>query len=893
MKRAFLFFLAASFLFLVNPALGIPAEGSSLHDKTLTVFLDEPAALYNEPGNQYFEPLTDLPVGTQLRPLGIFGDYVKVELGFNGRHMIGYVRKESIHELPQSLPILSQTQVPWQEMFIPSCAPGDFDASSNTLVLATLPGENFRSFESAAWTLEKPVRIKLEKYSVQGDHASSIKVLGSPEGGVDPTIWWKGVTAMGIEIQRGSVYLSIMDGVTENGKSFFDLKLDPSQPMQIVFDQPEGKSFAVLDKDGRQVNHIDLTNLAGAKLPNGLFPQRKFYFGFNLVGQSSISLTGLSIAAQPDEKWKNPSDSGEGLITLAKNKQLKIGNTFELQYMIDRRYCQIMDHDFNLVTVPEFSTDGVPFWTGPGQYNYYYIDRIVDFAARRGWQVLASHLVYGDKNDMPDWLEKSAHSRNEYIEILKQHIQTVIAHYKGRVNYWSIANEMVTRQYWKQMKWPTSTFHDFWYEKIGPEYVEMAFQWAKEADPSAKLFFNDAMNTPPFNKDSTTINAMMLAMVKELKAKNVPIDAVGMQLHTEGPQSNDENSRIITTREYLQSMQEYAKLGVRIYITEMDVNLGNVAGSQAERYNTQAVVFRNVVDACLESKVCDVFNVWGISDGQSYIVSPFFGKEPDGDPLLFDRDFNPKPAYFGVKDALAGIAPTATPTGSLVSTQTPQPSVIPSAPAPASSIIASMIDDFEAPARNGSFDKAKWSLTGTSTKKQAIQQGGLIRLVNAADEGDVTLTSLKFSSLKLTEPIFIEAALLLPTETAAGKLGFSLTGSSSALGTWWGGCAIERFSSQYLAYCSDFVYPPRDGHTYETARQTVQPNSWHVFRLELDPATMTLRYLVDGVEVGKHGSVDADALRMMKFKLILNTWKTKYEGSLIGYVAYIASGKMS
>ncbi len=56
---------------------------------------------------------------------------------------------------------------------------------------------------------------------------------------------------------------------------------------------------------------------------------------------------------------------------------------------------------------------------------------------------------------------------------------------------------------------------------------------------------------------------------------------------------------------------------------------------------------------------------------------------------------------------------------------------------------------------------------------------------------------------------------------------------------------------------------------------------------------MTLRYLVDGVEVGKHGSVDADALRMTKFKLILNTWKTKYEGSLIGYVAYIASGKMS
>jgi endo-1,4-beta-xylanase len=892
MRHPGLLFLAISLFFLFNPVPISSTLGSSIPGGSFTTVLAQPAALYNEPGNQFFEPLAELPARTNLRLIGIFGDFVQADLVLNGRHLAGFLHKDFIRDLPQGLPVLDQSQVPWQEMFLPTCAPGQYDPATNTLVLSTLPGEDFLSYESDAWTLDKPVQIKFDSYSIQGEHASSIKILGSPEGGVDPSAWWKGVTAMGIEIQRGSVYLTIMDGISENSKSFFDLKLDPSQPMQIVFDDSQGKSFSVLDKDGRQVNHIELTNMAGAKLPNGLFPDKKFYFGFVLAGPSSMSLKGLSIATQPDGRWKSPADSGPGLYQLAKNRGLLIGNMFDIYRMIDRRYCEIMDRNFNLINVTDFSTIGVPFWSGPDQYNFFYLDRILDFAASRGWKVSGA-IAAGDPLSIHQWLRDSHYSRVEYINLLKNNIQTVVGRYKGRVQYWNIANEYVVRKFWQKEGRNASTLNDFWYNKIGPDYLEMAFRWVHEADPAAKLFLNDDGNMPPFNKDDLVVNAMMLALVKEFKARNVPMDAIGTQIHTVGPQSNVENYKIPTTAEYIQTMQDYAKLGVRIYITEMDVDLGNVAGSQAERYDIQAVIYRTVMDACLESKVCDVFNVWGISDGLSNIVSPFYGKEPNGDPLLFDRNYNPKPAFFTLQDALAGIVPAPTPTGSLVPTQAHQSAAIPPAPAPGSSAVAGMIDDFEDPAKDGSFDKTKWILTGTSTKKQAIQQAGLIRLVNPSDEGDVTLTSRKFSSVKLDEPFFMEAALLLPEVTAAGQLGFSLTGSSSAIGTWWGGCAIERYSSQYLAYCSDFVFPTKEGHSYETSRQSIQPGSWHVFRFELNPSSMTLRYLMDGVEIGNHVPVDADTLRKMKFRIILNTWKTKYEGSLIGYAAYIANGKLN
>jgi endo-1,4-beta-xylanase len=205
---------------------------------------------------------------------------------------------------------------------------------------------------------------------------------------------------------------------------------------------------------------------------------------------------------------------------------------------------------------------------------------------------------------------------------------------------------------------------DFWNDKIGPEYIALAFQTARLADPNGILIFNDANNQAPQDTSSSGVVNKMYTTVKQLKSQGVPIDVVGMQMHllqlwetSVPPQKAD----VIAT------MQKFAALGVRIYITEMDVDLTRQPGSQAEKWTFEAGVYRDMMEACLESGVCDSFATWDISDANSWISCASKGclNEKNADPLMFDPAYVPKPAYFAVRDALQTdftVTPVTTPT---------------------------------------------------------------------------------------------------------------------------------------------------------------------------------------------------------------------------------------
>jgi endo-1,4-beta-xylanase len=220
----------------------------------------------------------------------------------------------------------------------------------------------------------------------------------------------------------------------------------------------------------------------------------------------------------------------------------------------------------------------------------------------------------------------------------------MVGRYKGRVHEWSIANEYPSRTFWAA---------DFWNEKIGPEYVEMAFRWAREADPGATLIFNDANNESPRDRETTRNLDEMYDTVRELVDRGVPIDVVGLQMHL----LLKWHSPIAPTKEaVMATMHRFADLGVRVYITEFDVTLTKHPGTQAERWAYQAQLYRDMLEACLESGVCDSFTTWGISDSTSWITceDPWCQlREPNADPLMFDREFNPKPAYWAVRDVLS------------------------------------------------------------------------------------------------------------------------------------------------------------------------------------------------------------------------------------------------
>jgi endo-1,4-beta-xylanase len=230
---------------------------------------------------------------------------------------------------------------------------------------------------------------------------------------------------------------------------------------------------------------------------------------------------------------------------------------------------------------------------------------------------------------LPDWILEGEWSREEAIEILRDHIHTVVGHYRGRVVAWDVVNEALLGD---------GSYRDsFWFETIGPEYIEMAFHWAHEADPAALLFYNDHSGEGSGRKADAIFD-----LVAGMKEAGVPIHGVGLEMHLRVDRYPDPLS-------IAENIQRYAAIGLEVHVTEMDVAIPIPV--TPEEFRLQAEVYREIVRVCLEAPNCTALVVWGFSDRQSWV--PYFMEKLD-EATLFDRAFRPKPAYYAVKEELAG-----------------------------------------------------------------------------------------------------------------------------------------------------------------------------------------------------------------------------------------------
>ena len=605
--------------------------------------LQQAGALYAGPGNADFEQVASLKAGAAVLPIATFGDFVEVATSVDSQELHGYVWKNILAALPAGLPELESASVPWQPVYLPDCSPGNYTAATDAVVFSN-DSSVYLDNESSAIPLAEPLRIAIgSAAAATSDGAPAIKMLGSPEQpGGD---WWKGITRLDLGYVKGDYYIGIRDGTKADDVVYQELPIKADQTIQLAFDQPEGKSFRILDGNGQKILSVDLTTTAGVNLPNGLFPKGVVYIGTSLPPLTTFTLTGLRIGVQASGKWalaQNGYYTQPGLAELAASHHVTIGTEFSVGYTSDPRYCRSMQREFNVAVLSEFSSPAM--WLGPGQYDFSAIDQAVDYAARHGWRIRASHLLWGNPDILPDWLKKSNYTREQYIQVMEQYIKDVIGRYRGRVQEWSVANEAISRSF--------SSGTDFWNDKIGPDYISLAFTTARQADPQGLLIFNDYNNQAPQDALNASIINKMYANVKQLKAGGVPIDVVGMQMHLFMPWLS--SSLPPQKADVVATMQKFAALGVRIDVTEMDADLARQAGSQADKWAFEARVYRDIMEACLESGVCDSFATWDISDATSWISCASNGclHEKNADPLMFDPSYAPKPAYFAVRDAL-------------------------------------------------------------------------------------------------------------------------------------------------------------------------------------------------------------------------------------------------
>jgi endo-1,4-beta-xylanase len=324
-----------------------------------------------------------------------------------------------------------------------------------------------------------------------------------------------------------------------------------------------------------------------------------------------------------------PAIAADSLRTLAPSAGIRIGAAVDVDALkADAAYARLLAREFNLVT-PENAMKFSVVQPERGRFDFTQADALVDFAEAHGMQVNGHVLVWHQQ--LPQWLEQGNFGRAELESILRTHIQTLVARYRGRVASWDVAAEAVDEN---------GRLRDtFWSRGIGPDYLELAFRWAQEADPQAHLRYNDYGGEGGGAKSDGIYDLMI-----ELRRKGVPIHGIGLQMHAslnDAPHPSD----------VLINMRRLAALGLQTHITEMDVML-SLPASRAD-LRTQAALYRDMLQACLAVPQCRSISTWGASDRYSWIPDFFPGQ---GAALLFDGDGRAKPAYHSIRRLLRTAA---------------------------------------------------------------------------------------------------------------------------------------------------------------------------------------------------------------------------------------------
>jgi endo-1,4-beta-xylanase len=304
---------------------------------------------------------------------------------------------------------------------------------------------------------------------------------------------------------------------------------------------------------------------------------------------------------------------------------------------------------------------------GADGYDFTGADALVDFGMQHGMYLVGHTLVWHSQT--PNWVfagdqpapdrddaqaarrpgggtgrwtfDGPRANREQLLARMRDHIQTVVGRYKGRIRAWDVVNEALTDS-------GTEVLRDsLWHQIIGPDYIAKAFEYAHEADPDAVLRYNDYGLENPAKRRKLGI------LIQSLKEQGVPVMAIGTQAHLNVSTASFESMDAALT--------DMEKLGLPIHVTELDINSaqGGQRNTGADVANNAeatrgglvsdadrqlAVAYEGVFRAFLKHKdAVEVVTFWGPNDANSW--------RRDGNPLLFDTESQPKPAL----DAVVGL----------------------------------------------------------------------------------------------------------------------------------------------------------------------------------------------------------------------------------------------
>lgn len=316
---------------------------------------------------------------------------------------------------------------------------------------------------------------------------------------------------------------------------------------------------------------------------------------------------------------------------------------------LDETSRALLEKHFSSIT-PENMLKWGPVHPEPEAYDFASADEYVALGQENDMFIIGHTLVWHQQT--PDWVFEDENgdplSREALMARMEDHIGTVAGRYRGKINGWDVVNEALNED--------GSLRETKWLQIIGEDYLEKAFTFADEAAPDAELYYNDYNLWKPEKREGA------IRLVKNLFDKGIRVDGIGMQGHYSltHPEVAQVEARI----------QVFSDLGVKVMITELDVDVLPRRGSEgadldiqqksADKLNPYTKGLPGGIQQQLAERYAELFTLfhqhrnkisrvtlWGVADNNSWLNNwPIRGRT--NYPLLFDRQGEPKPAFEAV-----------------------------------------------------------------------------------------------------------------------------------------------------------------------------------------------------------------------------------------------------
>lgn len=495
-------------------------------------------------------------------------------------------------------------------------------------------------------------------------HAQSLITNGTFDT-TDSSPWWG--NANSTTDNPADQTLAVTDGrlcvtMTTGGKNLWDIILGYSN-LQLVANQYYHIGFDVSADLGRTlrfktglgnppyieyfVKSVPVTttptpiNITYLNLRDDATAQFQFQIG-GMPGKVCVDNVVLEPVAAPTvPAYVTPAPSGHPF--KAYKTTVKMGTAVDTpMFLSNPQHNAIVAGEFSMIT-PANSMKMNLIQPAQGVFDFTDTDALVAWAQQNSLEFHGHPLVW--HTQAPTWLTGGTFDRDQMIAIMYAHIDALMGRYVGKFPYWDVVNEAIDYFNGAWTFRPT-----IWHDRIGDDFMDLAFTHARAADPNAKLLYNDYNIEQKGNAKADKV----FEVIKDMKTRGIPIDTVGFQGHYFIESDGNTANGLPNMQAIRDNMARYAEIGVDVQITECDFRIGKPLDDN--KTQVQNKFYADLMQVCIDAPNCSHLTVWGLSDADSWVPSTF--KDYDY-AHLFDTNLMPKPDYFAMSQVFAKYSPDA------------------------------------------------------------------------------------------------------------------------------------------------------------------------------------------------------------------------------------------